>query len=393
MAVKTNMRLIAIMALIGTISSPLFARTPRAAVGGRPSAGARSFNTGGRSAGRGSLKSDSSRGWRRSSAQGSFTRPSSGSRRHAARAESVRTRSFSGTRNTRVYRPTPFNSIRYKTYSHTFGTAGPRYYRYHRPRHARHSSFFFYVGLPYYGYYYSPYPYYYSAWPYYYYSIPHYRYYYRYPRYYFYEYHRYNYQLPAYQPPPTNGRRDSRDEKPQEGEEAPPRVPTEESPDEIESVRPDANLMNIADTFAAGEYQEAAAQAKAALIDEPENRVLPFVYAQALFADGKYSQAADVLREAVRNLDAERQELFYPLGFYRDEDVLNGQVDKLREAAAAEPSNPDLELLLGYQLLGLGRYEDALNALEKAQADYVNREAASTMIDILEEARSTDRDT
>ncbi|MHC4501390.1 MAG: hypothetical protein ACYS21_20055, partial [Planctomycetota bacterium] len=92
--------------------------------------------------------------------------------------------------------------------------------------------------------------------------------------------------------------------------------------------------------------------------------------------------------EAVRNLDPENRQVFYPLGCYPDEDLLNNQIAALSEAAAAEPSNADLQLLLGYQLLGVASYDDALDALQKAQAHYVNKEAAAIMIDILEKARS-----
>ena len=233
------------------------------------------------------------------------------------------------------------------------------------------------------------YPYYYSAWPYYYYSIPYYQYNYPSPRYYYYEYYRtYDYPPRTYRQRQPGPPQDSSTGEPDKT--SPPQTQTE---DAAEYVGIDPRLEDIADAFAARDYENAARQANQALTDEPENAVLPFVYSQALFADGKYSQAADVLREAVRNLDAEKQELFYPLGFYPDEDVLKDQISNLSEAAAAQPSNADLKLLLGYQLLGVGRYDDALDALQKAQADYVNREAAAIMTDILERARSTSPDT
>jgi thioredoxin-like negative regulator of GroEL len=232
------------------------------------------------------------------------------------------------------------------------------------------------------------YPYY-CGRPYYYYSVPYYQYYYPHPRYYYYEYYRtYDYPPRTYRQRRPRPPQDSRTGEPDKT--ASPQTQTEDAGEYVEA---DPRLEDIADAFAARDYENAARQANQALTDEPENAVLPFVYSQALFADGKYSQAADVLREAVRNLDAEKQELFYPLGFYPDEDILNDQITGLREAAAAQPSNADLQLLLGYQLLGVARYDDALDALHEAQADYVNKEAAAVMIEILERARSTSPDT
>jgi len=243
--------------------------------------------------------------------------------------------------------------------------------------------------MPYYRYYGCGYPYYYSGWPYYYYSLPYYRYYYPYREYYHYEYHNYDYPPPTYRSPepctpqdPCTCEQDKTSE--QQADE-----PPEQTEGAAEYVQPDPRLKDIADAFAAGDYQKAALKANQALTGEPNNAVLPFIYSQALFADGKYGQAADVLREAVRKLDPENQELFYPLGFYHDEDLLNDQIAALSETAAAEPSNADLQLVLGYQLLGVGSYDDALDALNKAHADYVNKEAAAVMIDILEKARAS----
>ena len=114
---------------------------------------------------------------------------------------------------------------------------------------------------------------------------------------------------------------------------------------------------------------------------------LPFVYAQALFAAGRYSQSADVLREALTNLDTDKQQVYYPLGFYRDLAVLNDQIAGLAEEAAAKPADAELQLLLGYQLFGVARYEEALEAPHKAEPSYVNKEAATVLIELLDKSR------
>ena len=254
-------------------------------------------------------------------------------------------------------------------------------------RHYRGRSYF-YVSLPYYGSYYWGYPYYYYGWPRYYYcGLPYYRYYYPYPRYHYYEYYR-NY----YYTPPTNRQLRSEDSGtvgPDENAPKQTEQPAEQGEEAVEYVEFDRHSEDVADAFAARDYDKAAQRAEQALTDEPDNAVLPFVYAQALFAGGKYSQSADVLREAMSNLDTDKQEVFYPLGFYRDQAVLNDQIAGLAKAAAAKPSDAELQLLLGYQLFGVARYDEALEALQKAQPNYVNKEAATVLIDLLEKARAT----
>jgi tetratricopeptide (TPR) repeat protein len=111
-----------------------------------------------------------------------------------------------------------------------------------------------------------------------------------------------------------------------------------------------------------------------------------FVYSQALFADQRYTQAAGALREAVRKVDVEKQGLFYSHGFYSDKDVLTEQIEKLSKAVEDDHSSADLNLVLGYQLLGTGEYDRALQALRRAQRDYVNNEAATVLIGVLEKA-------
>ncbi|MHC4501209.1 MAG: tetratricopeptide repeat protein, partial [Planctomycetota bacterium] len=121
---------------------------------------------------------------------------------------------------------------------------------------------------------------------------------------------------------------------------------------------------------------------------EPDDPLLPFVYSQSLFADQRYSKAASVLREALRKVDIDEQGVFYSHGFYTDQAVLTEQIEKLSKAVETDYSNADLNLVLGYQLLGTGTYDRALRALRQAQRDYVNKEAATALIEVLEKARA-----
>ena len=151
-------------------------------------------------------------------------------------------------------------------------------------------------------------------------------------------------------------------------------------------------LDNVVEAFATGDYAEAALRASDAVSAEPDDAVLPFVYTQSLFAHGRYTRAAAVLREALSSIDPDTQEIYYPLGLYPDENLLTEQIETLTSAVQAEPDNTDLQFLLGYQLLGADRLDQAREALQEAQNDYVNRDAAATLMEILERIRADDNE-
>jgi hypothetical protein len=207
-----------------------------------------------------------------------------------------------------------------------------------------------------------------------YFSLPYRRYYYSYPPYYYDPYDRDGY--------------DSPDEKlydtPYDEQGEYERQEAEKLADVDEVNR---HLDYIADVFAVGEYAKAVLRAKRAVKAEPDSAVLRFVYSQTLFADEEYKRAAVVLRQALEKTDLEKEGVFFAIGFYPDESVLTEQIDTLIDAAQAESSRADLQLLLGYQLLGLSRFDEALEAFQKAKQDYVNRRAAAILIGVLEKTR------
>ncbi|MHC4191408.1 MAG: tetratricopeptide repeat protein [Planctomycetota bacterium] len=163
--------------------------------------------------------------------------------------------------------------------------------------------------------------------------------------------------------------------------------PPEEAGQSAQQAESNLHLDNIAQAFAAGDYAKAVLRASEALNAEPDDPVLPFVYAQSLFANQQYSEAAGVLREALRKVDIEKNGVYYSAGFYPDQAVLTEQIKKLTEAVKADSYNADLQLLLGYQFLGVGRYDEVLKALQTAEPDYVNKEAAGILMQVLEKAR------
>jgi tetratricopeptide (TPR) repeat protein len=141
--------------------------------------------------------------------------------------------------------------------------------------------------------------------------------------------------------------------------------------------------------FEAGSYDDAARQFREAVRLSPDDSILPFTYAQALFAEGDYAMAASVLREAMVNIPADDPTIYYPRGLYPDDDVLKAQIKALEKAAAEEPFSADYNLLLGYQYLGLGELDKVARPLSRAAQSPANTDAAGKLLDLaakLEEA-------
>jgi tetratricopeptide (TPR) repeat protein len=141
-------------------------------------------------------------------------------------------------------------------------------------------------------------------------------------------------------------------------------------------------------SFEAGRYGEAAMAFASAMEMAPEDRILPFAYAQALFASQQYSDAAKVLRMALQNVSPDEQGVFYPRGLYGDDDVLFGQIETLLDKVETFGFDGDLQLLLGYHLLGVGETEYARTPLEQAGRDLNNAAASKVLLDLLNKIKA-----
>ncbi len=137
--------------------------------------------------------------------------------------------------------------------------------------------------------------------------------------------------------------------------------------------------------FEKGDYALAVEQFGYAVNLVPGDIVLPFVYAQALFADGRYLAAVSVVRRALTNLPADQPTVFYPRGLYADEAMLETQIERLSHALSQRPDDYDLSLLLGYHLLGVDRASEAGTYLARAALDRHNEHAAGVLVDLLDE--------
>jgi predicted Zn-dependent protease len=140
--------------------------------------------------------------------------------------------------------------------------------------------------------------------------------------------------------------------------------------------------------FEAGDYETAVEKFAEAKELATDDMVLPFAYSQVLFANEQYAEAADVLRSALTQVSPEKEGIFYPRGLYSDDEILFEQIKNLSEKTELYSFDADLQLLLGYHLLGTGEMDKAIEPLQNASQDLENAEAATVLLDLLEKLRT-----
>jgi tetratricopeptide (TPR) repeat protein len=139
--------------------------------------------------------------------------------------------------------------------------------------------------------------------------------------------------------------------------------------------------------FESGDYAQAAELFAKAMELAPDDMVLPFAYSQALFAMEEYSEAVEVLWAALANVSPEKEGVFYPRGLYSGDDVLLEQIDRLARKAELYSFDGDLQLLLGYHLLGIGEIDEAVGPLRLANQDLDNASSAAVLLSLAEKLR------
>jgi len=142
--------------------------------------------------------------------------------------------------------------------------------------------------------------------------------------------------------------------------------------------------------FELDNYDRAAELFAQAMELAPDDMILPFAYCQVLFAAERYTEAAEVLRAALAKVSPEEEGVFYPRGLYSKDDVLFEQMNRLAEKAELYSFDPDLQLLLGYNLLGIGELDEAVEPLRLATLDLENAPAATVLLNLLEKMRIQD---
>jgi len=162
----------------------------------------------------------------------------------------------------------------------------------------------------------------------------------------------------------------------------------EQTAEPQEATLADVYFEEAVKAFEAAQYNTAALKFYQALELAPEDMVLPFAYAQALLASEQYSKAAEVLRGALAKVSPEKEGVFFPRGLYPDEESLLKHIDRLAERAAQFSFDADLQLLLGYQLLGIGQHDRAFEPLMNAGKDLKNANAAGVLMELLEKIKT-----
>ncbi len=157
----------------------------------------------------------------------------------------------------------------------------------------------------------------------------------------------------------------------------------EQAAEPDEQTLADVYFDEAVKAFEADDYQTAIEKFAQAMELAPDDMILPFAYSQALVANEQYSEAVEILRTALAKVTPEKEGVFYPRGLYADEEVLFEQIDRLTEKAEQFAFDADLQLLLGYQLLGIGEIDKALEPLQRAGEDLENENAAKILLELL----------
>jgi hypothetical protein len=162
------------------------------------------------------------------------------------------------------------------------------------------------------------------------------------------------------------------------------RLAIQQPEEPAEETMADRYFDDAVKAFEIGGYATAAELFAEAMAIAPDDMILPFAYAQALFANEQYIEAAEVLRTALAKVTPEMEGVFYPRGLYTDEDVLYEQINGLIEKAELYGFDGDLQLLLGYHMLGIGEIDAAIESLRLANQDFINAPSAAVLLSLAE---------
>jgi len=133
--------------------------------------------------------------------------------------------------------------------------------------------------------------------------------------------------------------------------------------------------------FKAGNYEKAATAWRHAIVEDPKNGILLMMLSQALFATGKYDEAAGALQQGMMAIPEESWGIV-PENFkdlYGSNGDYSAQLKALEAARKAKPDDPGLRFLLGYHYGYLGYPSEAVAELDKGLEIVKQDELASRM--------------
>jgi tetratricopeptide (TPR) repeat protein len=118
--------------------------------------------------------------------------------------------------------------------------------------------------------------------------------------------------------------------------------------------------------FKAGNYERAARLWRHAVVDAPDNGLLLLMLGQALFAIGRYEEAAGAVQAGMNLLPEDKWNLVVTnwRELYRSPADYTAQLRALEKAVREKPKDPALRFLLGYHYGYLGYPADAVRQLE-----------------------------
>jgi tetratricopeptide (TPR) repeat protein len=119
--------------------------------------------------------------------------------------------------------------------------------------------------------------------------------------------------------------------------------------------------------FKSGDYNGAIYNWKHAIIDDPQNPVLMMMMGQALFATGKFDEAAGATQLAMNVIPKDKWGVV--IGNYKElygnpQDYTT-QLRALEKAVSDKPDNPAPRFLLGFHYAYLGFPQQAVDQLDK----------------------------
>ncbi len=120
--------------------------------------------------------------------------------------------------------------------------------------------------------------------------------------------------------------------------------------------------------FRTSNYEGATYAWRHAVVDDPQNPLLVLKLAQALFAMGKYEEAAGATQAAMRQLPKEQWSAIvsrYQELYGKPQDYTQ-QLKALEKAINKKPDDPALHFLAGYHYGYLSFYKQSIEQLEKA---------------------------
>jgi tetratricopeptide (TPR) repeat protein len=120
--------------------------------------------------------------------------------------------------------------------------------------------------------------------------------------------------------------------------------------------------------FRSGDYLGAVQTLRHAVVDDPQNALITLLLGQALFATGRFEEAAGAIQAAMLRLPkdqwgvviAHHEELYGKRTDYTD------QLHALESAIKARPAEPALRFLAGFHYAYLGFATEAVDQLEEA---------------------------